>query len=275
MKDVFVKTSEQLFMIPSWSEMDGSLAAGFTTKNGGVGKGHFSTLNIAFHVHDKEEDILQNREIVAGQTGFPVSAWVGAEQTHRTNIAKVTKADKGRGANDYASALRDTDGMYTDEQGVLLTLCYADCVPVYFFAPKHRLLGVAHAGWKGTVSGIAAEMVAAWNALGVESGDIHAAIGPSICGKCYAVDDRVISSVDKIVAKDSEKPYNLSSPGQYNLDLKQLNAQILRNAGVKNIAVSSLCTSCHKEEFFSHRRDHGKTGRMMAFIGWKEDCLKK
>ena len=275
MKDVFVKTSEQLFTIPSWSEMDGALIAGFTTKNGGVGKSHFSTLNIAFHVHDLEEDIVKNRNIIAGETGFPLGTWVGAEQTHRTNIGRVTKADKGRGSTDYASALKDTDGMYTDERGIFLTLCYADCVPIFYFAPKQNLIGVVHAGWKGTVAGIAADMVAAWNAIGVEAGDIHTAIGPSICADCYLVDDRVISSVDKIVAKDSEKPYNLSSPGQYNLDLKQLNAQILRNAGVKNISVTALCTSCHKEEFFSHRRDHGKTGRMMAFMGWKEDCLNK
>jgi polyphenol oxidase len=70
-----------------------------------------------------------------------------------------------------------------------------------------------------------------------------------------------------------EKPYNLISEGQYQLDLKQLNALILQKSGIPNsqIDVTSYCTSCDHELFFSHRRDNGKTGRLMSFIGWKED----
>ncbi len=154
-----------------------------------------------------------------------------------------------------------------------MTLCYADCVPLYFLAPAHGMIGVAHAGWKGTVNGIARKMVEAWLNEGIKASEIFAVIGPSICSKCYVVDDYVMDLVQNLLVDIDEKPYNLISEGQYQLDLKQLNALILQKSGIPNsqIDVTSYCTSCDHELFFSHRRDNGKTGRLMSFIGWKED----
>ncbi|MGN1401747.1 MAG: peptidoglycan editing factor PgeF [Bacillus sp. (in: firmicutes)] len=273
MRDIFVKKSESILSVPEWGKMDSELVVGFTTKNGGISKGEFSTLNTGFHVHDIEQDVVANRCKIADEIGMPVDNWTGAEQTHRDRIIEVTAEHKGMGARDYHSALKDTDGLFTKETGILLTLCYADCVPVYFFAPKHHYVGIVHAGWKGTVLEIAGTMVDRWAEKGIEPKDIYAVIGPSICQKCYVVDDKVIEHVDKIVTDEGEKPYNLSRPGQYYLDLRQLNNDILRRRGVGHVDVTSYCTSCHHREFFSHRRDHGKTGRLMSFIGWKEETL--
>jgi YfiH family protein len=149
----------------------------------------------------------------------------------------------------------------------------ADCVPIFYYAPKHGFVGVAHAGWKGTVGEIASKMVKAWQGEGIAANEIFVIIGPSICQSCYVVDNKVMDNVQNLLEEYDEKPYNLISEGQYQLDLKRLNACFLEKAGIpkSQIEISTYCTSCHEDLFFSHRRDHGHTGRLMSFIGWKED----
>lgn len=273
MTEAFTLKKEQYFEMEGWQSAWPGLIAGFTSKNGGIGKAEFSGLNIGFHVGDRLEDVVKNREILADELGFPLQRWVGAEQTHETNIVKVGQGDQGKGSRDYESSLKATDGLYTNEKGILLTLCYADCVPIYFIEPKKGYIGTAHAGWKGTVGGIARKMISEWNDEGIPSDEIYAAIGPSICGDCYIVDDKIITLVQNMLEENDEKPYTLISKGQYQLNLQALNALILVKAGVpkSQIEVSALCTSCERSQFFSHRRDKGKTGRLMSFIGWKED----
>lgn len=273
MKEPFSKTEDQYMLLESWGSSNLQLVAGFSTKNGGIGTDCYASLNIGFHVGDKLETVQHNKRILSEKLSFPLSAWVGAEQTHQTHIHRVTSVDKGKGALEYESGLKATDGMYTKEKGILLTLCYADCVPLYFLAPSHGMIGVAHAGWKGTVHGIASKMVEAWKMEGVDPAEIHAVIGPSICSKCYVVDNKVIDLVRNMLEENDEKPYNLISEGQYQLDLKQVNSLVLEKAGIpkSQIETTSFCTSCNEELFFSHRRDGGKTGRMMSFIGWKEE----
>lgn len=268
MSKIFVKKTERYYSIADWEASNNLLVAGFTTKNGGCSEMPYSSLNMGYHVGDDEQCVTKNRQLLAQDIEMPLTTWVGAEQTHRSNIIKITGADKGRGAADYTSAFRDTDGFYTNEKNILLTLCYADCVPIYFYAPASGYIGMVHAGWKGTVAKIAAEMVTKWQAEGISPEEIKVVIGPSICGGCYIVDDRIIDQVKQVCAHS--RPYREVSEGQYELDLKKLNKSILQEAGVKDINISSFCTSCAKEDFFSHRRDQGKTGRLMSFIGWKE-----
>ena len=122
--------------------------------------------------------------------------------------------------------------------------------------------------WKNSL-----KMVSRLQSEGVSTNEIHVVIGPSICQSCYVVDDKVIDKVQKLLEEYDEKPYNLISEGQYQLDLKQLNMIMLEKAGIpkSQIEITTYCTSCHNDLFFSHRRDHGHTGRLMSFIGWKED----
>lgn len=269
----FILSKDEFFSIKEWMERYPGLEAGFTTKNGGVSKQAFSGLNFGFHVGDEQGAVCQNRLLLANKINFPLDSWIGAEQTHGVRIQKVSKKDQGRGSEDYDSSFNDTDGFFTDETGILLTLCYADCVPLYFIEPDSRLIGAAHAGWKGTVSGIGAEMINKFQQNGAKTEKISAVIGPSICKKCYIVDERVILLVKNVLEGVESLPYNQVSEGQYSLDLKELNRQILLKAGVKNenIHVTDFCTSCHSEHFYSHRRDKGNAGRMLAYIGWKED----
>jgi hypothetical protein len=135
------------------------------------------------------------------------------------------------------------------------------------------MIGAAHAGWKGTVGQIAREMIKKWEEEGIKAEKVFVAIGPSICEKCYIVDERVVNLVENILEDVDRKPYNLISEGQYSLNLRELNKQILVKAGVpkENIIVTDYCSSCNNHLFFSHRKSHGKAGRMLSFIGWKEN----
>ncbi|WP_160720126.1 peptidoglycan editing factor PgeF [Bacillus sp. USDA818B3_A] len=268
----FVKKNQSILSIDSWTSQFSDLAVGFTTKNGGTSEGYFETLNLGFHVADKITNVCSNREKVAECLQFPLNTWVGAEQTHETVIKKITRADRGTGSDSYEHAFKGTDGFYTDEEGILLTLCFADCVPLFFIAAERRMIGIAHAGWKGSVGQIAKKMITAWGEEGIKPEKILAAIGPSICEKCYIVDKYVINFVEKTLDEGGALTYNLLNEGQYTLNLQELNKQILLASGVleSNIMQTNFCTSCNQEDFFSHRRDKGRTGRMMSFIGWKE-----
>ncbi|WP_445488391.1 peptidoglycan editing factor PgeF [Niallia sp. 03133] len=273
--DPFTLKEEAFFMIDDWCRLFPNLIAGFSTKNGGKSKEDWESLNLAFHVNDANDTVSANRKILAEKLKFPLEKWVGAEQTHKTKIKVITKEHTGRGSADYESAFSDTDGFFTSEKGILLTLCYADCVPLYFFHPKSGAIGAAHAGWKGTVLGIAKEMIDVFAAHHIKADEVLMVIGPSISQANYVVDDRVIVEVDKLVQATEEKPYYSVSPNQYALNLQQLNKYIAVKAGIeeKNIQITNYCTSHHQDYFFSHRRDNGKTGRMMSFIGWREDVI--
>lgn len=265
------------FTIKDWTERFDGLIAGFTTKNGGFSKSSFSTLNTGFHVGDLKEDVCANRALLSKSLDIPLNHWVGAEQTHQVNVKKVSLKDAGIGSISYDDAIRDTDAFFTYDKNLLLTLCFADCVPLFFIAPSYGAIAIAHAGWKGTVGGIAKNVIAVFEDENIPVAEIFAVIGPSICEKCYIVDDRVMSFVENVVEDVEKKPYNRIKDNQFHLDLKQLNKQILLKAGMveSNIQVSHLCTSCDSDYFFSHRRDKGSTGRMMSFIGWKEEQSRR
>jgi polyphenol oxidase len=273
MSDIFQQAGKELLLLqPSYPFTE--VTAGFTTKHGGMSSGAFATFNLGLHVGDDCAVVVHNRHRLADLLQFPLERWICCEQIHDARIEKVTAGQSGRGATDYSSAIAGADGLYTDEAGVLLALCFADCVPLYFMAPKHGMIGLAHAGWKGTVKNIAGKMVRLWQEREhIPLADIYVAVGPSIGACCYVVDDRVIVHVDRVLQEEQPLVYRQVSPGQYVLDLKALNQMLLMKEGIRkdHIYVSSYCTSCADHLFFSHRRDHGKTGRMMAFIGRKEE----
>ncbi len=274
--DIFQETATpELLMIESWTSRNPRLVAGITTRNGGASSPPFLSLNMGLHVNDDPGLVLQNRERLADVTGMPLSSWVSGEQVHGVNVAKVGRSDRGSGAENQATAIPGSDGLYTMETDVLLTAFYADCVPLFFYAPDHNFLGLAHAGWRGTVSDMAGKMVEAYaDKEGLPPEDMYAAIGPAIGSCCYEVDQAVIDAVNSIAPDCPEAVYkNSGRDGHFMLDLKELNRYLLIQAGIaeNNITVTDYCTSCSDNLFFSHRRDKGKTGRMLSFIGMKEE----
>jgi YfiH family protein len=270
----FQLVEDEILLITEWQKLFPKLTAGFTTKKGGYSKQPFHTFNLGLHVNDLEESVQKNRVKLSKKIGFPTAQWVCSEQIHGHHIKKVSRSEQGKGVFNYAEGITSTDGLYTNESNLLLTSCYADCVPLFFFTPERNITGVAHAGWRGTVGDIAGKMIKSWvEEERIPPERILVAIGPSIQDCCYIVDDRVIKEVRDTLNSSDARPYKEISPDQYSLNLSMLNKQLLLRAGIneKNILMTSLCTSCEDELFFSHRRDKGKTGRMMSFIGYKED----
>ncbi|BCB03275.1 peptidoglycan editing factor PgeF [Bacillus sp. KH172YL63] len=270
-KEPFVKKTESFYSIEDWKKGNQSLVAGITSRHGGVSEPPFDTFNMGLHVGDSMKDVTSNRQLLANGISMPVESWVAAEQTHGSNLYTPGLKDAGRGATNYESSVKDTDGLLTDESGLLLTMCYADCVPLYFWDKETGMIGLAHAGWKGTVQEIGPKMIEAFKHNGSKISSIDVVIGPSICGECYIVDDYVIDKVKKTLEDENDLPYNLKEEGQYHLDLKKLNQKLLIQSGLNTaqIHTSGYCSSCHAD-FFSYRRDGGKTGRIMSYIGWKE-----
>ncbi|MGG1618130.1 peptidoglycan editing factor PgeF [Paenibacillus sp. NRS-1782] len=269
----------ELLYIQSWVKQVRGLTAGFTGRHGGVGEVPYESLNCAFHVGDDPEKVIRNRQLIAKQLGFVPEAWTCGEQVHGNHVAVVKAADRGRGFADRASAFQDTDGLLTDVPGILLTSFYADCVPLYFCDPVRRVVGLAHAGWKGTVAEIALKMVQMMQTeYGSQPSDLLAAIGPSIGSESYEVDEHVMSQI-RVLEHDcpgNDKwegtVYFPLGGGKALLDLKQCNRHIMMKAGIlpSRIECTTLCTSSRSDLFFSYRKEGGVTGRMASWIGLEE-----
>ena len=220
------------------------------------------TLNLALHVGDNEKMVLRNRERFAQAIGVNAQHFTTCAQVHGSEIAVVDAKFVGAGALDLADTIAGTDALISNLPGVPLLLFYADCVPVLMADTKTGAVGLAHAGWRGTVAQIARKTVQAMqDSFGSQPKDIIAAIAPSIGQCCYEVDDFVR---DKAVGyEEFFKPIS-KKDGKYMLDLWGYNKRQLVEAGVKeaNIAVSGVCTAHNHELFYSYRAENGKTGRM-------------
>lgn len=267
MNEPFIRGSESFFQI----DTDPNIYAGISTRCGGVSEQPFHTLNLGLHVRDNKEAVIENRKIFSDCIQAPLQSWVCAEQVHGSQVKKVGKTEAGKGIFHLDDAVKEVDGLYTDERNVVLTAAFADCVPLYFFAPRHHLIGIAHAGWKGTVRNIVSSMVSTWvSKEKLSTNDIYTVIGPSICEKCYKVDDNVIQYVRNVISDSriGKYPFHHVESNQYLLNLKELNKQLMIKAGIpaENIKMTTYCTSCHNDLFFSYRKEKTKTGRMMAFI---------
>jgi YfiH family protein len=164
----------------------------------------------------------------------------------------------------------EADGMLTRESGIHLGVLTADCVPILFVAPKRRLVAAVHAGWRGTLAGIAAKMVRQLEEKdGAAPGEIEAALGPAIGPCCYEVGEEVATPfLEKwrAIARAAIHEKN----GKYFVDLRQINHAILERAGVPPSKIFGVgpCTSCAPADFYSYRREKRETGRQLSFIGW-------
>ena len=228
-------------------------------------------LNLSFYALDEPERVLAARTEACAALDLQIDHLVAPQQIHGNQVALVGVADRGRGAFDRESALPETDAMITSEPGVVLFVSAADCVPLMFYDPKQKAIGIAHAGWRGTSGHVGVRAVRAMTeAFGTKAGDLRVGIGPSIGPCCYAVGDEVIQilgtslgAIGGLVAETGD--------GRLSIDLWQANAIDLVLAGVnpRNIEISGICTACHLDAFFSHRAEHGRTGRFGAFIALK------
>jgi YfiH family protein len=218
------------------------------------------TLNLALHVGDDVEKVLRNREAFAEAVGVSAERFTTCQQVHGSKVVRVTEEFVGSGAKDFVNTIADTDALITDIPDVPLLLFYADCVPVLLADVETGAIGLAHAGWRGTVANIGAKTLAAMvEAFGTKPENVLVAIGPSIGACCYEVDDFVRDQ-----ASGYEEFFAAKGGGKYQLDLWGMNVKQLVEAGVpqENINVAGVCTNDNVDLFCSYRAEQGKTGRM-------------
>ncbi len=267
-KEPFVSNNNLYLSLEPLLRLNDRLTVGFSTRSAGFSTGGYESLNMGLHVQDDNSTVIANREKLAVELAIPLTNWIFSEQVHGNTIQKVSSYDMGAGAYQLATAINETDGLYTNEKNVLLASLYADCVPLYFYSSVDHFVGLAHAGWKGTVGEIGPKMVNLWiEKEGIPPEAIYVAIGPCISKENYEVDDFVIERVNKVVNSHTHLPYKQIAPNKYLLDLKELNKQLLISAGIKeeHIFISRYCTYDENQLFYSYRREQ-QTGRMMSFI---------
>lgn len=240
----------------------------FTTREGGVSKDIYASLNLSFTRGDDETAVLENYRRVAQALGTSIDHIVTSDQTHTTNVRPVGKEDLGKGITrprDY----KDVDGMITDQPGVLLATFYADCVPLYFVDPVHKAIGLSHSGWRGTVGRMGQATVEAMEkSFGSQPKDLLCAIGPSICQDCYEVSRDVAEAFIFAFPTHEKEILQAGALGKYQLDLWKANEIVLTEAGVlkEHIDLAGLCTCCNSSLLFSHRASKGKRGNLGAFL---------
>ncbi len=255
----------KLLTFDKWTD-DKQMVHAFTTKIGGVSSGIYESLNLGFNRGDDRVNVVANYQKVADALGVELSSMVLSRQVHETNIAKVTQEDKGNGIL-FPNKWESMDGIYTTEDDITLVTHYADCVPLFFYSKKHHIIGMAHAGWRGTVARIGANMVNIWkNTDGIDPSDIEVAIGPSI-GVCHFEVGPEVAEVFEKEFKNAD--FIESKPnGKYNIDLWKCNKRVLMEAGIKeeNITVAGVCTYCNSDIYYSHRKTNGQRGTLAGIM---------
>jgi YfiH family protein len=236
----------------------------FTTRFGGVSGGYLSSLNLGIHRGDNWENVLKNYEIIGNALGFDSKNVILSHQTHTDTVLRVGSKELGAGL--YAPELPECDALVTNEPGAALVIFTADCTPILLHDPVTGAVGAAHAGWRGTAAAIAARTVEAMcREFGSRPSDIRAAIGPNIGPCCFETDEDV---PDTMVAAfgDAVLPFIRRQGSKYYVNLKEINALILRRAGVEHIDISTDCTACQSHRFWSHRITGGLRGSQGAII---------
>ena len=248
--------------VPRWEQYDDVLH-GFLGRRGGKSVGPYAGLNVSFRVGDDMEIVKDNMCDMKRAVEVHEGRIVTMKQVHGDRIVYVE--------DNTAKEVGEADGMLTQVKEAYLGVLTADCVPILFLARRKKLVAAVHAGWRGTVEGIAAKMVCLLNEqYKVPANDIEAALGPAIGACCYEIKDDVSGPlVDRW--GELAKPALESRGGKTFLDLRRMNRAILEDAGTPAGQIYQLgpCTSCAPDDFFSYRREGHETGRQISFIGWR------
>ena len=240
----------------------------FTTRLGGVSEGEFSSMNMAFNRGDDPDRVTENYKRFCDSAGFDFDSLVASAQDHHTFVRAVTSADKGIGIY-RPRDMESVDALITNEPNVTLVTYYADCTPLFFVDTEKKAIGLAHAGWRGTVGRIGEKVIKKMTELyGTDPKNIKAAVGPAISLCCYEVDEPCAANFLALTDLPTDRFVFPKGGGKYMLDLLEANRQILMAAGVpeENITLSDLCTNCNSELLWSHRATKGHRGTMSAMM---------
>ncbi|HEY0029442.1 MAG TPA: peptidoglycan editing factor PgeF [Bacteroidia bacterium] len=233
-----------------------SVIAAQSTRLGGLSPEPYHSMNLGLSVKDDEQRVLKNRELFFGGLGIQLNQLAIVHQVHGNNVLIVNEAGKKDGY----------DAQITNIPGIFLVVSIADCTPVLIHDEKTNAVAAIHAGWKGTAGGIVKNTLQSMKEnFGTEGKDCKAFIGACISVENFEVGDEVAAQFDISFKRFDE------AKEKWHVDLKKANKEQLLNSGVllENIVISEFCTVENNDLFFSHRKERGVTGRMMAVIGVK------
>lgn len=239
----------------------------FTTRLGGVSEGIFASLNLGVNRGDRPDRVRENYRRVCEALGVEMGRLVLSRQVHGDHVRQVTSSDWGKGldrAVDY-----EADGLVTDTPGTTLVVFGADCPTILLHDPVRKVIGAVHAGWRGTALGIVERCVKKMTErYGCRTEDIVAAIGPGIARCCFETGGEVPEAMRASLGEQAVPFVDTPGNGKYKVDLKGINALRLGRVGVPpaNIDISSDCTMCQPEKYWSHRYTGGKRGSQAALI---------
>ena len=224
-----------------------AVSHGFFTRRGGVSKGPYASLNCSLSSQDDRDSVLENRARVARAVGIDPAMLLGLTQVHGAEVVTATAPwQPGRGA--------PADGMVTDRRGVALGIVTADCAPVLFAHADGRIVGAAHAGWRGALGGILEATIAAMTALGASPARVTAAVGPCIAQASYEVGPDLRGAVLSRRAADEVFFARGRRKDRWQFDLSAYCAARLSAIGVGQVIMTARDTLAEEESFFSHRR---------------------
>jgi YfiH family protein len=242
--------SERILRSPLLDEMGAN--HGFTTRLGGVSQGRFATLNLGQSWGDEPAHAEENLQRVAREAGFATAQLCQVIQVHGTTVVPLTTPERRR---------QSADGMVSGEPLVLSVLS-ADCVSILLADGEGRV-GAVHAGWRGTVAGVATQAVDALVALGARRDRLRAVLGPSIGPCCFEVQEDVAARFAPVCPASVQR-----RDGRLFVDLWRTNSELLRRAGLlpAHVDAAPPCTRCDSRRFYSYRRDGAGIGQHLAFI---------
>jgi hypothetical protein len=249
------------YQFEQWADQP-NLRHGVFTRLGGVSAAPWASLNVGALVGDDPDAVERNAALMFDALTVDAERACTVWQVHGNKVIYATERPADRKWIDKA------DAIITDKIDVPLNLRFADCVPVLFYDPAKHVLGLAHAGWRGTVADVVGATVRALHeAFGSDPAHIQAAIGPSIGPDHYQVGEEVVQAVQDSFGTTNSLVKRATDGTAY-LDLWEANRRALVRAGVAaaNIEVSGLCTVADVAEFYSHRAEHGQTGRFGAVM---------
>lgn len=245
------------FEIPELTSL-GWIQHGFLTRKGGVSFPPFDTLNLSEGDGEREEHLSQNKNLIARAFGFDLNRLILLHQVHQDQILLLKEP-----LSTLHSYL-EYDALVTNVSNILLGILTADCVPILAVDRKKKVIAAIHAGRQGTALHITTKVLKNMEEkFGCSPQDLLIIVGPSIGFCCYEIDEKVFSP-------EWESFSIPVGDGKMRVDLAHINIAQIEDKGIEEEQIFwlDLCTSCHKDLFFSNRKE-GKTGRQLSFIGIK------
>lgn len=240
------------YQAEDWQEM----RHGIFTRHGGNSQSPFDSLNVGGTVGDDIPAVRANHQLMYDTLCVDAEMACTTWQVHGADVVVANSPVPHR------RWLAQADALITNQPGIPLVQRFADCTPILYYDPHKNAIGLAHAGWRGTVKGVAANVIHAMKAAyACQPQDIQVVIGPSISVDCYQVGEEVVAAVQQYFGTTEGMVRRDPDDGTAYFDLWAANERALRQVGVQDVSVMGLCTYQTTADFYSHRAENGRTGR--------------